>query len=188
MSSSSTSRSTCTSASDVSTSEPDVFRDFSRARKQQRIDDGQDPRAARLQRVINIGGTSDHALRKIVSGLDEHCPRAETTSQTRQAKFASMAHRIPLALNSGGEWSWELCNPGMLMTRIVGESPALQQAFAAALRRRPSTPNQPWGLLVGFDEHIPGNKLALQNSRKCMNLSFSFEELGAVCVLASYTP
>ena len=32
---------------------------------------------------------------------------------------------------------------------------------------------------MGYDEFVPGNKLNLQNHRKCMNLSFSFEELGS---------
>ena len=55
---------------------------------------------------------------------------------------------------------------------------ALQHAFKEALHRHPCSRDRPWGLVVRFDEHIPGNKLALQPRRKSMHLSFSFSELG----------
>ena len=90
-----------------------------------------------------------------------------------------------MPLMDGGEFDWDLCHPGLLLTRLVSESSALQAGFKDALSRHPCTASRPWGLVVGFDEHVPGNKLDLVQSRKSMNLSFSFEELGGLACESS---
>ena len=72
-----------------------------------------------------------------------------------------------------------MCHPGLLLSCAVAESPSLQRLFRDALRIRPCSREAPWSLVVGYDEFVPGNKLQLQPSRKTMNLSFSFMELGA---------
>ena len=152
-----------------------------RPRKQQRIDHGLDPAAARLQRVINIGSTSDRSLQELLGQLDGAPTSRHAILQARHALFDSIAHtlRVPIVrLKVRSEWEWKLCNPALMLTRLVAESTALQHAFKEALRRHPCSQERPWGLVVGFDEHIPGNKLALQPERKTMNLSFSFAELG----------
>ena len=116
-----------------------------------------------------------------MAALGAKTSRREMT-QTRHAKFDSVQHVIKVPLQEGGHWDWHLCHPGLLVTRIVSESAALQGAFKEALRRHPCTQERPWRLMVGFDEHIPGNKLKLQPARKSMNLSFNFVELGGLCV------
>ena len=68
--------------------------------------------------------------------------------------------------------------PNLLLTRMLQASSALQEVFARALNTYPSSQESPWHLLIGWGESVPGNKLALQNSGKTMNLSFSFAELG----------
>ena len=150
-------------------------------RKQQRIDHGLDPAAARLQRVMNMGSTSDQNLRDIIGRLDGALPTADAMTQARHALFDSITNtlRVPIVkLKVRSEWEWKLCNPALMLTRLVAQSTALQHVFKEALRRRPCSQERPWGLVVGFDEHIPGNKLALQPQRKSMHLSFSFVELG----------
>ena len=152
-----------------------------RPRKQQRIDHGLDPAAERLQRVISTGSTSDRNLRDIIGQLDGATPTFRAMTQARRALFDSLTHtlRVPIVkLKVRSEWEWKLCNPALMLTRLVSQSTALQHAFKEALRRHPCSKERPWGLVVGFDEHVPGNKLALQPQRKSMNLSFSFVELG----------
>ena len=148
-----------------------------RASKQQRIDDGTAPGLARLQRVVNVRSTSNAALRQILNSLGIEAPRGGMTD-ARQARFASIMTTIALDLQDGGRWDWHLCHPNLLLTRLVSESPTLQTAFSAALEAAPCCKSSPWSLLVGFDEFVPGNKLQLQPTRKSMNLSFSFMELG----------
>ena len=36
----------------------------------------------------------------------------------------------------------------------------------------------PWHVVVGYDEHVPGDKLKIKNLRKSMVLAFNFLELG----------
>ena len=73
-----------------------------------------------------------------------------------------------------------LCASQTLMfATMVSESAPLQQLLKKALRESPSSRERPWSLVVGFDEFVPGNKLQLQPSRKAMNLSFTFLELGS---------
>ena len=62
---------------------------------------------------------------------------------------------------------------------LLEESSALQECFARALRRSPCSAAAPCHQLMGFDEHIPGDKLKLQNNGKSMNLSFSCQEFGS---------
>ena len=151
-------------------------------RKQQRIDRGEDERAAKMQKLVNMKDTSGRSLHELMKALGEETSRHYQTD-VGHGRFATMAKSLDLPLRNGGTWRWELCNPADLLFRIVSESTFLQDAFKAALRERPCSAERPWRLLVGWDEFVPGNKLAAQHSRKCMNLSFSFEELGPLLSL-----
>ena len=54
----------------------------------------------------------------------------------------------------------------------------MAELFAGALAENPPSLERPWHIILGFDEFAPGNKLKVDNSRKCMNLSFTFLEFG----------
>ena len=49
--------------------------------------------------------------------------------------------------------------------------------FAKAFRKKAPTFDDPWALVVGFDEFVPGNKMSIDNRRKSMVLSFTLQEL-----------
>jgi hypothetical protein len=158
---------------------------------QEEIDADPDSRRAKLQRIINIRGTTKKSLAEIVEALTGSRPRAEEMVMVGQARFQTMTHTLHMPRDGGGDpVPWELCDPNLLLARLVAESPVLQNWFQSALQQRPCSAEQPWRLLVGFDEFVPGNKLRVDNSRKCMNLSFSFVELGSAlsCDLAWFTP
>ena len=125
-----------------------------------------------------MGTTSDANLTRILARLEGKSQSKRNVVNARHAKFTSVKHVIRVPLQEGGHFDWSICHPGLLLTRVVEDSPALQAAFKEALRTSPCGPQHPWRLMVGFDEHIPGNKLALMPARKSMNLSFSFLELG----------
>ena len=146
--------------------------------KQQRVDDGAHAKLARLQNVISMGTTSDANLTRIMERLEGKSLGRRIVQDARRTKFDSVKHVIRVPLQEGGHFDWSICHPGLLLTRVVEDSPALQAAFKEALRASPCGPQRPWRLMVGFDEHIPGNKLSLMPTRKSMNLSFSFLELG----------
>ena len=54
----------------------------------------------------------------------------------------------------------------------------MRRWFDEAWGAAPSSQAHPWRLLIGWDEFVPGNKQAIQNSRKTMVLSLAFGELG----------
>ena len=57
--------------------------------------------------------------------------------------------------------------------------PSMQQpSRCTAAKKHPCSAEDPWSLVIGFDEFTPGNKLAVDNKRKIMNMSFSFLQLG----------
>ena len=146
------------------------------------MDSGVGDASCRLQRVLNCCKAADAQIAKVMKGLEGRAPSSHTFSDARNAKFDSLKHTIRVPLLDGGEWGWQLCHPGLLLSRLVGESEALQAGFRDAMSRHPCAPDRPRGLVVGFDEAVPGNKLSLVHSRKSMNLQFSFEELGgSVC-------
>jgi len=151
--------------------------DHARARKVRRLE--ADPGLAPAQAVMHMKGTSQSALRDILRGvMGDAAPSRREMVDVGQARFFSVKRTINLPLTDGSEFAWELCDPNLLVARIVEESAALQSWFADALQRKPCSEDNPWGLLIGWDENVPGNQLALQTSRKSMNLSFSFQELG----------
>lgn len=57
-------------------------------------------------------------------------------------------------------------------------SPRLQRVYAEALATTPCTQSNPWDILIGLDEYVPGNKFKHENRRKVMCLSFNFKQLG----------
>ena len=65
-----------------------------------------------------------------------------------------------------------------MLAMMLRENDHMRRWVDEAWRAAPSSQAQPWRLLIGWDEFVPGNKQAIQNSRKTMVLSFSFGELG----------
>ena len=82
-----------------------------------------------------------------------------------------------LPLSNGTEFDWELCEPTLLVQEMPQQSPQLASAFRRCLARRPPTRNRPWRIALAFDEYVPGDKHALDNRRKLMNVGFTFLEL-----------
>ena len=77
----------------------------------------------------------------------------------------------------GPAFNWVFLHPGRLVTKLTEESSEISEIFATAFNKKKPTFNDPWTLVVGFDEFVPGNKLAVDNRRKTMVLSFTFLEL-----------
>lgn len=150
-----------------------------------------------LARLLHVGGISNVGLSELLSSLKSEYDGLDVKSSVRsiaevnQARFAELRAEISLPLSGGGEFCWELLNPNKLLSFMVDSCPSVAGVFREALARTPPRADRPWSLIVGFDEFAPGNKLRVDNSRKCMNLSFSFRELGqaALCSdVAWFTP
>ena len=150
-----------------------VLASANRARMHQDIEANPLGRSARLQRVLHMKNTSSIALRQVLQELNaDAAPSRGEMTDVAQARFSSIRHVIVLPSQTGEPLDWEICNPALLVSMLVSASGSLQEVFARALLTSPSSPERMWNMLIGFDEFVPGNKLALQNSRKCMVLSF----------------
>lgn len=103
--------------------------------------------------------------------------------QATLSHFDEIAVREKIQLNDGTTFTWEFCDPNLLLAKMVEGSADLMGLYRDALLKHPCTEASPWSLIVGFDEYVPGNKLAQDNRRKVMNLSFNFLEVGedALC-------
>ena len=89
--------------------------------------------------------------------------------------FAEMCHELRLTYDDGSPFDWEICHPSMLLQTMVRRSPLLQDAYGRAANMRR---DEPWHLVIGFDEYVPGSKFLIDTNRKSMNLSFNFVEVG----------
>jgi len=133
---------------------------------------------------LHTGGISVVGLQRLLAGLADN--QVDTTGVGRsrliEANQAVLLQHLAVdvmpVVGGGDGFRWEYLSPASWMSSLIARSAALQRLFACALTRTPCTDSQPWSLVVGFDEFIPGNKLAVDNCRKCMVLSFTFLQLG----------
>ena len=138
-----------------------------------------DPQAALVKVVTQTTNSSDLEIRRILAALEEIPLSRQKLSSARHARLDEVVRVIEVETVGGGQWQWHLCQPNLLFSTMVSESKPLQTLLKEAFLSSPSSRERPWSLVVGFDEFVPGNKLQLQPSRKAMNLSFTFLELGS---------
>ena len=139
-----------------------------------------DPQGTLLKVVTQATSCSDSELRRILQAREgSDAPSARVLRAARLERFDAVMRTIEVETDDGGTWTWPLCQPNLLFAIMASESAPFQQLIRESLRASPCSRERPWNLLVGFDEFVPGNKLQLQPSRKAMNLSFTFLELGS---------
>jgi hypothetical protein len=143
-------------------------------------------------RLMHVGGVSHTALSAILSSLEIPVgPRGgrgrKLLADIDHAMFDSVAHTVDMPLLTGeGTFTWEFANPCLLVAHLVHSSAHLASVFAEALRRYPCTSASPWSIVVAWDEFCPGNKMRIDNTRKIMNLSFSFLQLGHLALCSDW--
>ena len=139
--------------------------------------------SSRLRDLLHTGGISMSGLAKLLTNLhDEDTSSAEhlrrALRESNQSSVSEMMRSVELPLLKGGTYAMHFVDPGLLLATLLQDSAALRDLYAAAWTRSPASPEQPWSLVVAFDEFILGNKLSTDQARKTMVLSFSFLELG----------
>ena len=130
---------------------------------------------ANVDALVGTRGLSKAALQRMLSTLQPGASRWDVEG-AHMRRYEQVRCQIDLP-SGDGSVAWHLSHPNKALALLVSESVHLQRWFAAALAARPCTQAQPWSLLMGWDEFVPGNKLNPQPRRKTMCLSFSFEEL-----------
>jgi hypothetical protein len=142
-------------------------------------------RQKRLTELKSHGGVSDNLLAKIVNQVKKSGLLDDPKPVTRHALkkvgrdlFNEVRTTETLRLADGSDFVMEFCDPNLLLSKLVAESPELQRMYAQALSQKPCRQDSPWSLVVTFDEYSPGNAMSFNNKRKSMNINFSFLELG----------
>ena len=140
----------------------------------------------RIAKALHTGGVSIAGLAKLIRVLtDGDVGESRTRLRLLAANaehFDSLECIDTLRMQDGTDWDWSTLEPGRLLALLVAESDELQRILSVAWTRSPPTAARPWSLVIGFDEFVPGNKLACDHSRKTMVLSFSFKELGSAAL------
>ena len=116
----------------------------------------------KLQRLLHVASVSTVGLAKLLKELREMGPLDDvrigrsSLAAANESLFMELRSVMDLPLTNGRHWCWEFVDPNKLLQKAV-ESDQLQSLFAAAVREhRPSVEN-PWRLIVGFDEFTPGS-------------------------------
>ena len=130
-----------------------------------------------LGSVVHMRGLSGSTLRQVINRLTNHHVSDRTITAASYERFNTLKHTMRFQRVGGGEVDFEICEPKALLALVLRENAIVREWFEEAWRAHPSSPSEPWHLLVGWDEFCPGNKAAVKSSRKTMTLSFSFVEL-----------
>ena len=93
--------------------------------------------------------------------------------ETVRREAAPLLYQEPLQVE-GGTKMWTLYDPTLLVSHVLSSCPTLAKIYRAKLAEKPG----PWHIVIGYDEHVPGDKLKTKNLRKSMVASFNFLELG----------
>jgi len=135
-----------------------------------------------LKGFCRLGKITNDGLQELLSRLRRNPELLDATRRDLvdefHSRFDAISTTIDVDLTDGAVWHWPVVEPGLLLQKLLSECPNLFAVFAQALVRTPCTKDRPWSALIGFDEFTPGNKLNIDNRRKTMVLSFTFEELG----------
>ena len=138
--------------------------------------------SATLRRLAHTGNVTIRGLVDLIGTLRDDPEALVSKFRVEEAilePFRQIRHTETLPLHDGTTFDWEFCDPNLLLAKVVAESPALAALYADAANKHPCSAEDPWSLVIGFDEFTPGNKLAIDNKRKIMNLSFTFLQLGS---------
>ena len=78
----------------------------------------------------------------------------------------SVTHVFELDLAKAKAFKLEVADPGLLIQHVLSESTTLAQEYVDALSIHLGTQRNPWRLIVGFDEYVPGPQFNLENNKK----------------------
>ena len=142
-----------------------------RKRGRAAADDG----AAEQSIALAAKGVSKSQLQRICSAVGVQVSTDRLYEVVRR-EAEPLLYQEALDVDAGEPKLWDLYDPVRLVQHVLAKCPSLAQIYRAKLADHPG----PWDVVVGFDEHIPGDKLKTKNLRKSMVLAFNCTK---ACVL-----
>ena len=116
------------------------------------------------------GGVGRDALR---AARDYQC--------NEETSYGSLIEHIWVKTTTGEWHAIPICNPFAFLCVAVRDCCQFSSFLLARLQDHPSTPDNPWTLLIYSDEVTPGNPLATMNNRKFHAVYWSFSAIGEKC-------
>ena len=72
--------------------------------------------------------------------------------------YARLLVTEELLLTDGSTFTWEYFQPVQLVQQVLGKCSGIARLYAEKLRDNPPSPDKPWRVVLGCDEHTPGSK------------------------------
>ena len=80
--------------------------------------------------------------------------------------YARLLVTEELLLTDGSTFTWEYFQPVQLVQQVLDKCSGIARLYAEKLRDNPPSPDKPWRIVLGCDEHTPGSKVVSVNRRK----------------------
>jgi hypothetical protein len=134
------------------------------------------------RRLLATKGISQTTLRKTMRVLRSD-PEVLNATQgdidaANVALVESVRADIVLPRVSAEEFTWDLCDPNLLMARLLRDCDHLSELYVARQSVFPCSRERPWSAAIVFGEMTPGSLSHPQHHRKTMQLAFIFLEVG----------
>ena len=122
--------------------------------------------STKLTQFIGRGGVSLKGLNQISQTLSADSEAADAFAHAHHGSLEEANNRSfleircleELELVDGGHFTWELCEPGLLLAMMIAASPRLQDIYSKLANARAIDMDNPLSLILAFDEFTPGNK------------------------------
>ncbi len=116
--------------------------------------------------------------RVLLQDDDEHVAAATVGADVARA-VAPLLDVIELPRRDGGPaFRWTVCLPDKIVPKLAHAAGPWSDRFWAAMRVFPSSPSQPWRMLLYHDDVVVGAQLKAANRRTSIVVYISFLELG----------
>ena len=138
-----------------------------------------------LQRLMADPTISVSCLARVARALRD-CPEPawedlanrKLMSRALHADFEGVSATLTLTKVDNSVHSLAICDPHLLLAEMVQVSGELAEIYGNIANTHGCGPDNPWNLILGFDEFTPGAALKPLNTKKVMVVSFNFAELG----------
>jgi hypothetical protein len=100
------------------------------------------------------------------------------------AYFMAVRAEETLRFHDGSEWTWEFCEPSLLIARAIESSEELQAIYDQAFE---ASTGEAWDLVIAYDEFTPGSLHRPDNRRKAMTVGLNFLNLGQAAISQDMT-
>ena len=80
-------------------------------------------------------------------------------------------------LTDGSTFTWEYFQPVQLVQQVLDKCSGIARLYAEKLRDNPPSPDKPWRIVLGCDEHTPGNKVVFKKGSGMVDDALGFVDI-----------